>query len=205
MFNVDISLKESYKSYGFELRSKAIWEFKTKVLGIKPGKKYEITIPEKLKVNNMNILTAFIRGLFDTDGCLSFKSRYGYEKYYPCISIALTSKKLIKEVGEILQMLGFNPSVTFNRKYGVILIYGVTGLKKYEKLVGWSSQKNLNKLNDWKNRYPKLNLTKWRMSYNGYYARLWSEKSEFDSHLPLSNLNKSLEAKGTKSADCPHC
>ncbi|MBU2634234.1 MAG: hypothetical protein KJ674_03230 [Nanoarchaeota archaeon] len=160
LYNANINLKESYKSYGFELRSKAIWEFKTKVLGIKPGKKYSISIPERLKVNDINIITSFIRGLFDTDGCLSFKTRYGYEKYYPCISIALTSKGLIKEVGEILNMLGFAPSISYNNKYGRISIYGIKAFKRYEKLIGWRSQKNLNRLNNWKNRYPQLNKIK---------------------------------------------
>lgn len=188
LFNVEVCLKESYKSYGFELRSKAIWEFKTKVIGIKPGKKYKITIPEKLKVNNIEILTSFIRGLFDTDGSLEFKTRYGYEKYYPCISISLTSKKLIEEVGGILKMLGFNPSVTFNDRYGRIFIYGVNALKKYEKLIGWSSQKNLNKLNDWKNRYTKLYSNKMADVAQWQSTRLWSAVREFDS--PRSLLSK---------------
>ncbi len=157
LYNVDLKLKESYQTFGFELYSKAIWEFKTKVVCIKPGRKENIFIPKKLKVNNKEILCSFIRGLFDTDGSLCFKTKYGYERYYPEIGISLISKNLIKEVGEILQMLGFNPGIYFNKKYGRISIYGINALKRYEKLIGWSSQKNLNKLNDWKNRYPQLN------------------------------------------------
>lgn len=158
LYNIDVSLKDFKASYGFELRSKAIWEFKTKILGIKPGKKYTITFPDKLKVNDVNILTAFIRGLFDTDGSISFKSKYGYKQYYPSIEISLTSKKVIKDVAEILFMMGFKPWVGFNEKYGRISIYGISQFKKYEELIGWSSPKNLNKVNDWKKRYPKLNL-----------------------------------------------
>lgn len=157
LYNLDINLKEYNKSYGFEVSSKALWEFKTKVLNIKTSPKYEIRIPEALKVNNKEILTAFIRGLFDTDGCVSFKTKYGYEKYYPSIEIALTSKKLIKEVAEIIKMFGFNPSVCFNERYGRICIYGISAFKRYEELIGWSSQKNLNKVKDWKNKYPELN------------------------------------------------
>ena len=157
LYNANLNLKESYKSFGFELYSQAIWEFKTKVIGIKPGNKKDLCIPKTLKINNQKVLCAFIRGLFDTDGSLCFKSRYGYKKYYPEISISLVSKNIIREVGDILKMLGFNPNIYFNNRYGIITINGINALKKYEELIGWSSQKNLNKLNSWKNRYPQLN------------------------------------------------
>jgi hypothetical protein len=53
-------------------------------------------------------------------------------------------------------MIGLKPRVYFNERYGRISIYGINALKRYEELIGWSSQKNLNKLNDWRNRYPML-------------------------------------------------
>ena len=157
LYNIDINLKEFKTSFGFELTSKALWEFKTNVIGIKSGNKEDIFFPEVLKINDLQILTSFIRGLFDTDGSLFFKTRYGYEKYYPAITLALFSKRLIKEVGEILKMLGFNPNVYINQNEGIISLNGIGALKRYEKLIGWSSQKNLNKLNNWKNKYPQLN------------------------------------------------
>ena len=156
LYNLDLNVKKFEKSFGFETYSKALWEFKKKVIGIKPGKKYDISFPETLKVNNIKILAGFIRGLFDTDGSLSFKSIYGYERYYPAIEISLTSKKLIKEVGEIIKMLGFNPSIYFNDKYGRISIYGVASFNRYEELIGWSSPKNIKKVSDWKRRYPNM-------------------------------------------------
>lgn len=156
LYNVNINLKESYQSFGFELYSKAIWEFKTKVIGIKPGQKYNIAFPEILKVNNVKILGAFLRGLFDTDGSLSFKTRYGYRKYYPVIEMSLTSKRVVKDVGDILIMLGFKPWISFNDKYGRIALYGIKSFKRFKELIGWSSQKNLNKINNWENRYPQL-------------------------------------------------
>ena len=156
LYNLDVKLKDFDRSFGFEISSKGLWGFKTKVIGIKPGKKYGITFPEVLKINNIKILGAFLRGLFDTDGSLSFKTKYGYRNYYPEITLALTSKNLIKDVAGILFMLGFNPCVYFNEKYGIITIYGVGAFKKYETLINWSSTKNLNKVNEWKMRYPQL-------------------------------------------------
>ncbi len=157
LYNLDVNLKEFKRSFGFEIYSKALWEFKVKVLGITPGKKYGIRFPEILKLNDKEILGAFLRGLFDTDGCVSFKSRYGYKNYYPTIEISLTSKNLIKDVAEILFMFGFNPGVFFNERYGRIAIRGIEALRRYEEFIGWSSPKNLNKVNEWKIRYPELN------------------------------------------------
>ena len=157
LFNIEINLKDFKTSYGFELKSRAIWEFKTKVIGIKSGNKYNLYVPETIKVNSIEILSAFIRGLFDTDGTICFKSKYGYKNYYPTIEITLFSKKVIKEVMEILNMLGFEPKVSTTRGYERISLNGISRFKKYEQLIGWSSPKNLNKVNEWKIQYPELN------------------------------------------------
>jgi intein/homing endonuclease len=157
LYNADINLKQYRTTYGFELYSQAVCEFKVKVLGIKPGNKQYIEFPECLKVNNIEILTAFLRGLFDTDGCLYFKTNYGYKKYYPTITIELFSKKIIIAVSGILSMLGFKPGIYFRGNMGTIRLNGIGSLKRYEKLIGWSSPKNLNKVKEWKIQYPELN------------------------------------------------
>lgn len=157
LFNITVSLKDFKTSYGFELKSRAIWEFKTNVIGIKPGNKYSLYVPETLKVNNVKILSAFIRGLFDTDGSICFKSKYGYKNYYPSIEITLISKKVIEDVTKILKMLGFDPKISPTRNCERISLNGISRFKKYEQLIGWSSPKNLNKVNEWKTQYPELN------------------------------------------------
>jgi hypothetical protein len=162
IYNLEIKPRQFEQSYGFEIKSKALWEYKTKILGIKPGNKEKITIPKKLKVNNIKILTSFIRGLFDTDGSLIFKSRYGYKNYYPEIHLTLFSKKLIEEVGEIIKMLGFKPGIYYSKRYGTIQLYGIGAFKRYENLIGWSSYKNLNRVKNWKKHYPELDKA-WRL------------------------------------------
>jgi hypothetical protein len=157
LYNTEVNLKRYQTTYGFELYSQAICEFKIKTMGIKPGNKQYIDFPECLKVNNLSILSSFLRGLFDTDGSIYFKTNYGYQKYYPSISLELFSKKIIAEVEKILTMMGFNPKTYFNGNKGRIYLNGINSLKRYEKLIGWSSPKNLNKVKMWKIRYPELN------------------------------------------------
>ncbi len=156
LYNVDVNLKDFKTSYGFELKSRAIWEFKVRVLGIKPGNKLYLFIPKILKTNNINILSSFLRGLFDTDGCICFKSRYGYKNYYPSIEIGLISKKVIEDIFDILKMLGFDPKIFSKGNYQKITLNGISQFKKYEEIIGWSSPKNLNKVKVWKDKYPQL-------------------------------------------------
>ena len=53
LYNINPKIKSFVNSYGFEISSKALWEFKTKIIGIKAGEKYDLIIPETLKVNNI--------------------------------------------------------------------------------------------------------------------------------------------------------
>jgi len=156
LFNLDLNIKEYENTYGFEIASKGFWTFKNKVLKIPSGRKDNINIPDVVKINNIKILTSFIRGLFDTDGSVSFLNRYGYNKYYPRISIAFKSKNLIVEVMEILQMLGLEPKISKKEPYWQIYLNGYDRLEKYSNLIGWSNPKNINKVLKWKKQYPKL-------------------------------------------------
>lgn len=151
LFNIDLNIREYESTYGFELYSRSISEFKSRVLQLPTGRKYDkLKIPEIFKINDINIITSLLRGLFDTDGTINFQSRYGYHKYYPQISITQKSQTLIKDVYEILKMLGFNPSLSITKDYFNISLYGYSSLKKYMDLIGFSNPKHLRKINDWK-------------------------------------------------------
>ena len=156
LFNLNLNIRNYENAYGFELSSKGFWTFKNKILGIPSGRKDGITIPNIIKVNDVSILTSFVRGLFDTDGSVSFSNRYGFERYYPVIGITFKSKKLVVEVMEILQMLGLEPKISKREPYWQLYLTGYGRLEKYSKLIGWSNPKHIDKVLKWKKRYPKL-------------------------------------------------
>ena len=156
LFNLDIAIREYDSTYGFELYSKAIHEFKSKIVGLPLGRKQNITIPEKFKINDISILTSLLRGIFDTDGNIHFQSKYGYKNYYPHISIGQKSEKLIKDINSILKMLGFNPNPCLNRDCWTLDLYGYKSLDRYMELIGFNNPKHLRKINEWRKRYPKL-------------------------------------------------
>lgn len=178
LYNIEVKLKEYDNTYGFEIYSKALCLFKSNVIGLPVGKKLNLHVPNILKINNLDILTSFVRGLFDTDGNVYFSTRSKVMKdYYPVLSIELRSEQTIKETAEILSMLGFDPAVYCSQdKWGAawaINLIGVRRLERYCKLIGWNNPKHLNKVVIWKDKHQELakNLQpKWLVLRNSYKA-----------------------------------
>jgi hypothetical protein len=125
---------------GFEIYSKALFEFK-KALGLPIGKKKDVDIPVTLKESrNMKLISACIRGIFDTDGCVYFKKDGKHSK----IIFYSQSTKLIESLTFYLDKMGFEPRV-----YGTgrrIMLYGLPMLKLWVKKIGTNNPKYYLKL-----------------------------------------------------------
>ncbi|MGV8171346.1 MAG: LAGLIDADG family homing endonuclease [Candidatus Woesearchaeota archaeon] len=153
-------------TYGFSVYSKTIYTYLTKVIMLPSGIKYaELRVPEIFS-KDKKFTIAFIRGVFDTDGCISFKRKYRSYPYYPTISLASKSPKFIKQIFDVLISLNLKPTVIYNRKVSDwriknqftiisrIDLNGKDNLKKWIEKVGFSSPKHLNKIEtfaDWIN------------------------------------------------------
>ncbi len=153
LYNVDVNIKKYFDTIGFELSSLAIWKFKVNILGIQPGRKDKIRVPEVVKVEDKNILASFLRGFFDTDGSVAFLVKYGIKSYYPCISAAQKSPGFIEDIAELLRMFGFFPRVHHYRDSSRIVINGFSQLRHFERQIGWSSTKHLKKVARWKKMF----------------------------------------------------
>ncbi|KXB06927.1 hypothetical protein AKJ52_01295 [candidate division MSBL1 archaeon SCGC-AAA382C18] len=114
--NLEVEMRirstEDYKVYGFQVGSKAIFQFYTNVLGLPSGEK-----KEKLKVPNSilkdeELFCRFVRGLFDTDGSLYIEDKGG--RNYPRIQIQLASRKIIEQLDTNLDELGFVTQTNFD-------------------------------------------------------------------------------------------
>ncbi|HIH25548.1 hypothetical protein J4476_06000 [Candidatus Woesearchaeota archaeon] len=163
LYNINVNLKDYEDTYGFELYSKAIKSFKTKVLGIKAGKKDNITVPQIISNNNDNIKIAFLRGLFDTDCNLYFSPKNGKTNHYPVLSLYQSSRELIFEINRMLINLNFNTRVYQDHRYEgwTICLYGYNNLFKFIKVIGFNNRKHLIKFELWKQNFPNL-YKKWR-------------------------------------------
>ncbi len=139
LYNLDLRLMHLNSVCGFEIYSKALCEFKNKELELPTGKKVgKLKIPKKvLDTRNRKIYFHFIRGLFDTDGCIYLRDRR-----YPVISITIKSKRLIDQLHSMFRKLGYIPTVY---KY-TITLNGPTMLKKWIKEIGSKNTAKIRKM-----------------------------------------------------------
>ena len=111
-----LSLKTRFldkrKTYGFQISSKQLVTYLIEYVGLPESPKYEhMRIPSPFKKDEI-LLAAFVRGVFDTDGCISFKRRHKENPYYPVLSIRSKSASFIRELQGALRTLGLEaPSV----------------------------------------------------------------------------------------------
>jgi len=122
-------------------------------LGIRPGKKSP-KIPDKIK-NDLEYVKSFLRGIFDTDGCVFWDEREIYNKPYPRIQITTISPKFGRELEKILKELGLNPTRRERDKNGYpgtdfcceVELYGFENLDKWNNKIGSNHPDKFKKLN----------------------------------------------------------
>ena len=110
------------------------------------------------------ILSRFLRGLFDTDGCLSFRKCYGkYNQFkrdhhhYPSICFSTVSIDLSEDIAHMLRVLNFKffqtsyqpKKINENKKF-LTIINGVFQLEKWIKVVGIKNPVKLSRYQIWK-------------------------------------------------------
>ena len=152
IFNIDSKILKVKNQHTIRIviRSKGLFYF-LKSIGMNIGPKNNIDIP-KIVLAKRELIIAFIRGLFDTDGSLSLKGK----RRYPVISIKQKSRKIIEQLESILKSFGFPMYVEydvvthdargFTSKGHRIYIYGRKNLEKWIMLIGFNNHKNLERV-----------------------------------------------------------
>jgi len=79
--------------------------------GIKPGKKLNIRVPEDIRSATNPIKKAFLRGYFDTDGCMRFE-RINKKTIadYPKIEFSSISRQLRDDICLLLEQIDIKPN-----------------------------------------------------------------------------------------------
>lgn len=156
-FTPKVGYQDSNTTYGFTIHSKTLFTFLTEVIGMIDGRKDERLGIPKLMVSK-KLMPHFIRGLFDTDGCISFKKRYKEKPYYPVITLSSKSKRLILETSKYLKSLGFNIVEIYDYKLkdsriekgftviNRIELNGEKNLDNWLLKIGFNSPKHLKKI-----------------------------------------------------------
>lgn len=146
--NVAKTAVKGTKGIVLSFNSKEIVNFKEKLLGLPCGKKEEIEIPP-LILKSRRMVKGVLRGLFDGDGSLSFKSKWGLGHTYPVISYGSISLPLLKQIQKLLRKLGFTvPNKLSDKKDGtyILCINGNTNYEMWMRLIGFNNPKHLTKV-----------------------------------------------------------
>jgi hypothetical protein len=149
LFNLDVNIRENSDTIGFQKCSTELVVFKHVVMGLPLGPKEEISIPDEI-FGDKKYLACFIRGLFDTDGCVYLEDKSNGP--YPRIEIHTTSKILSTQIKDGLNKLGFSVSCwtivykgrSWKNGYK-ICTRGFSSVEKWLEMIGTNNPRNQDK------------------------------------------------------------
>ncbi len=158
--------KKSNSVYGFYLCKRDIVKFFNEILGFPIGSKtYIVRVPKIIRnSNSKEILSSFVRGFTDCDGCLNFHKRYakGYKEFsrkyntYPRITLDSVSEDLINDIAKLVENIGVNCNISKTKaklsnekdKHR-IWIRGKARVGKWLELIGFKNPVHLSKVLIW--------------------------------------------------------
>ncbi len=168
VFNIKICSRFSSRrdTYGFVIYNAKVAKLMHS-LGFPYGKKtLTVGVPKQILVSrNLDIIYWFVRGAFDTDGCLDFNkkggSRYTLFKrtreYYPRITINLVSKNLFDGLRLLFDKTGFfyftsltQPKNFYWNPQHVLCLSGVSNLEKWIQNIGFKNSTKFSRYLIWK-------------------------------------------------------
>lgn len=166
VFNVQIKGRffPHRNTYGFVVRKPEVIML-VHELGFPYGSKStKVKVPDFI-LGDKSLEKSFLRGYFDTDGCLSFGKKYGatcsqFKKtrhVYPRLFFSTVSYNLTKNLKEIFEAFNFDfvlykyrPKIqTESLKYA-FNINGINSLKRWLKLIGIKNHTKYSRFLIWK-------------------------------------------------------
>jgi len=133
---VHINFKKNENSLFIRFSDKTIF-YRLSSFGIPIGVKYlDLKIPEL--ISDDAYFRAFVRGLFDTDGCIILSKQHRKIAYYPRIEITSKSETFLLEIIARLKLLGFFGSVSNKGGSYRLELPGVKNLCNWVATIGSS-------------------------------------------------------------------
>ncbi len=168
VFGVEPKLRQfpSRGTYGFVIREKEVVKFFHNFLGFPSGAKARVVrVPQIITQSyDSEIYGRFLRGLYDTDGCLNFQRRYGnnvpFKKthnVYPRIIFSTVSEGLRLDLAKLFDFIGMQCRVQtylpLKRNWSPVFkfwIYGEKYLERWVKEIGFKNIVQMTRYRIWK-------------------------------------------------------
>jgi intein/homing endonuclease len=147
--DVNSRIMDTGRSIGVTFCSKQLGKVLFNMGFPRTNKCHTVTIPYRI-LKNKRLSIACLRGIFDTDGCLTIKKRYRIKPYYPTITFVSASKDLILQISILLDKFNIKHCTILSRSYfdnrtkkyytkSFIHIYGFERVKKWFDIIGTSN------------------------------------------------------------------
>ena len=122
--------------------------------GFNSGRKtHTVQVPDYIINTNDELKKAFVRGLFDTDGCLRFDKINNKPDYsYPRIEFSSASRELRNTLNTLLITLGFRTFIWNDRNNFCLSTTGIKMLEKWINEIKPRNPKHLKKYYNWKEK-----------------------------------------------------
>jgi intein/homing endonuclease len=143
LFNKEptIRRRNDRNAYYLMIYSKEIVDFLTKNIGLNRGAKDNAKVPEII-LSQTKLIPHFLRGLFDTDGCIKFSKQTSNKNYYPRVQIALKKSPIAYQLKSLFDGLDFNYGMWEENRFNGIVFYQISGNKNIERWFKEISPKN---------------------------------------------------------------
>lgn len=156
--------KKSNSVYGFYLCDKEIVRI-FREIGFTRNKTYSVKVPkEVLNSKDPEILSAFVRGYADCDGCISFMKRKGkYNKFklkfntYPRVHIVSVSKQVMDDISSMLNSLNVQHTLYKSKAFRsneqdryTLTVRGVKKVEDWMDKIGFDNPAQMSKYLVWK-------------------------------------------------------
>ena len=145
--------RKDRNAYYLMICSKEIIDYLVNELRMKRGSKYHAVIPNLIS-SKKEFMGAFLRGIFDTDGCIKFSKQNRNINYYPRIEISLRESPLARELKILLENLNISfcswKDERFNHGQRYFQISGKVNARRWFKEISPKNQVHTSKYYFWK-------------------------------------------------------
>jgi hypothetical protein len=174
--NPKLRKRNDRNSYYIDFNSKETMDYLTKDIGLIRGNKINAKVPSMI-IENRRLIPPFLRGLFDTDGCLKFSKQTRNENYYPRIQYCFRDSKFTWQVKNLLDRINLAFCSWEDNRHNKTIFFQMSGSKNLEK---WMEIVNSN------NYVHKSKYLFWKKF--GHYQ----PKSSLISRVEALNLNMNI-------------
>jgi hypothetical protein len=130
--NPKLRRRNDTNAYYIDFNSRQVMDFLTAEIGLVRGNKVNASIPLYI-TSSPELIPCFLRGLFDTDGCIKFSKQKNSKNYYPRIQFCLRYAEFSKSLGPLMESIGFRFCYWKEiRLLGTLLYYQLSGLYNLE-------------------------------------------------------------------------